>query len=371
MIIGIDARFYGTGAKGLGRYTQKLITHLEDIDHENDYVIFLRRENWDEYRPQNPRFRKVLADFRWYTLREQIFFPLVVRRERVDVMHFTHFNVPLWYVGKFIVTIHDLILTKYPTQRASTLGPLLYRIKHAAYLLTIRRAIRRASRIIAVSQYTKADIVAHFGVAPEKISVTYEAVDVPVQEEPNDQSVLDRYHVVQPYLLHVGNVYPHKNIERLLEALAQVRQSHPQLSLVLVGKEDYFINRMKKLVQSRGLAGAVIFTGYVPDGSLPSLYRHASAYVFPSLCEGFGLPGLEACAFGVPVAASNNSCLPEILGSAAVYFDPHDGAAMAVAIRQLIENRSVADRLIALGHEQVRAFSWKVMAERTRALYSQ
>ncbi|MBI5037091.1 MAG: glycosyltransferase family 4 protein [Candidatus Kerfeldbacteria bacterium] len=369
MKIGIDARFYGTGAKGLGRYTEKLVTHLEKIDDHNEYVIFLRKENWDEYTPRNPRFEKRLANFRWYTIIEQIWLPWVLWRARLDLMHFPHFNVPLLYRRPFVVTIHDLILTKYPTQRATTLGPLLYRIKHWAYHIIIRRAVRQARRIIAVSKYTKQEIVHHFGVDPQHISVTYEAVDTPMQEAASDLNVLEQYSIKQPYILYVGNVYPHKNSEGLIEAFIQLRQTHPNVQLVLVGRQDYFVKRLQKIVEASGIAHAVRFTGYVPDGELPSLYRHAAAYVFPSFCEGFGLPGLEACAFGVPVAASDNSCLPEILGDAALYFDPHNHEDIARQVSVLLDNAHVAADMRERGYKRIRQFSWDIMAERTRDLY--
>lgn len=369
MRIGIDARFYGTQAKGLGRYTQKLITHLESLTDENEYVIFLRDDNWDEYQPTDPRFTKARANYRWYTLAEQIFFPLTMRKQRLDIMHFTHFNVPLWYRGKFIVTIHDLILTKYPTQRASTLGPLLYHLKHIAYQLAISSAVKRAARIIAVSQYTKEDIVRHFPVDSTKISVIYEAVESPAQEATSDTAVLERYHIHPPYLLYVGNVYPHKNIDGLLEAFGLLRSRGRDLQLVLVGKEDYFMKQIKALVRTKPYAAVVKFTGYVPDGELPSLYRHAEAYVFPSFCEGFGLPGLEACSLGLPVVASNNSCLPEILGDAAVYFDPHQPMEITGAISRVLDDHTVRERLISAGYARVKQFDWRRMAEHTRALY--
>ncbi len=369
MRIGIDARFYGTQAKGLGRYTQKLITHLESIDNKHEYVIFLRDDNWDEYHPTNPRFTKVRANYRWYTLAEQLFFPLTIRRQHLDVMHFTHFNVPLWYRGRFIVTIHDLILTKYPTQRASTLGPLLYRLKHLAYQTAIRSAIKRSQHIIAVSEYTKRDIVEHFPVEPNKISVVYEAVEPPTQEVVSDTSVLERYHIAEPYLLYVGNVYPHKNIERLLDAFEILREQGRDIRLVLVGKADYFMKRVQAVVQSKPYAHDVIFTGYVPDGELPTLYRHASVYTFPSLCEGFGLPGLEACSLGLPVVASDNSCLPEILADAAKYFDPHQPQEMAAVITEVLDDDELRERLVQAGYQRVRDFDWQRMAEQTRALY--
>jgi len=199
MRFGIDARFYGPVGKGLGRYTQKLIENLEKIDQTNEYFIFLRHDNWDVYRPQAKNFKKVLADWRWYTLAEQIFMPFRVWRQKLDVMHFPHFNVPIFYGGKFVVTIHDLILTQYPTQRASTLGPWLYKLKHSAYNIVIKSAIKRAARVIAVSEYTKKELINYFKVDPTKIIVTYESVDIEEIGRPErGNSVLKKYKIKRP-----------------------------------------------------------------------------------------------------------------------------------------------------------------------------
>ncbi|KKQ79694.1 MAG: mannosyltransferase B-like protein, partial [Candidatus Moranbacteria bacterium GW2011_GWD2_38_7] len=148
MKIGIDARFYGSIGKGLGRYTQKLIQHLEHIDKENHYVVFLRKENFDDYQPFNKNFEKVLADYAWYTFAEQLFFPLLLNKQKLDLMHFPHFNVPLLYSGRFVLTIHDLILTHFPTIRATMLNPVFYWFKYVAYKLAISSALWRAKKII-------------------------------------------------------------------------------------------------------------------------------------------------------------------------------------------------------------------------------
>jgi glycosyltransferase involved in cell wall biosynthesis len=371
MRIGIDARFYGPYGKGLGRYTQKLITHLEKIDQHNEYFILMGQENWDDYQPANPHFKKVLADYRWYTLAEQIGMPRIITRLKLDVMHFTHFNVPLFYRGKFVVTIHDLILTKYPTERATTLGPLLYALKHKGYEVVIKRAIRRAVKIIAVSQYTKQDIINHFHTPAEKIVVTHEAVDPPQKIDAGGAAVLLRLQIRRPYILYVGNVYPHKNAEGLLRAFQSVLRQKPECSLVLVGKEDYFFKRIKQEASNLNLLDHVLFPGYVSDADLPYIYAHAALYVFPSFYEGFGLPALEACSYGIPVVSSNASCLPEILGDAAVYFDPHDTDEMAGAMLRVLDDQGIVSKLKLLGLQRVAQFSWEKMAHETLDLYQQ
>ncbi len=372
MRIGIDARFYGPIGKGLGRYTQKLIENLERLDTANDYVIFLRGDNWADYQPRNPRFRKVLADYRWYTVKEQVYLPLAIYKQRIQVMHFPHFNVPILYFGKFIVTIHDLILLQYPTKRATTLGPLMYAMKLFGYRWVIRRAVRRARALLTVSEYTKAQLIESFRLPAHKIVVTHEAVD-PEQSSiaTVSQTVLNQYRIKKPYILYVGNAYPHKNLERLICAYKLLIESGVSHYLVLVGKHDYFYERLKKEVALLNLQGRVLFPGFVTDKDLPAIYEHASVYTFPSLLEGFGLPPLEAMAHGVPVVAARSSSLPEVLGDAARYCDPQSEEDIAAAIYAVLEDANVRQIMIQRGLKRVSLFSWDKLATTTQSLYLQ
>lgn len=369
MRIGIDARFFGSVGKGLGRYTQKLVENLEQVDKENQYYIFLRKENWDEYQPQNVNFIKVMADIPWYGFWEQIQFPKILKKFELDLVHFPHFNVPIFYRGKFIVTIHDLILLRYPTQKASALSPLFYFFKKTAYGFVIRHAIKKSEKIIAVSKHTKKDIEKYFHVGGEKISVTYEGIDAssPKNHEPV-ADVFQNYGIIKPYLLYVGNAYPHKNLERLVLVFREIAKKHPHLHLVLVGREDYFYSRLKKFV-SDNFAKNVIFADFVPDKHLELVYKEALLYVFPSLYEGFGLPPLEAMAKNIPVASSNSSCLPEILGKAAFYFDPDGMAEMAETIENAISDGELRKKMITRGKEQIKKYSWEKMAKETMEIY--
>ncbi|MDP1845313.1 MAG: glycosyltransferase family 1 protein [Candidatus Moranbacteria bacterium] len=372
MRIGIDARFYGSVGKGLGRYTQKLIENLEKIStpYGNRYFIFLRKENWEEYQPQNNNFTKVLADIPWYSVREQIIFPRILKRLNLDLVHFPHFNVPYFYSGKFVVTIHDLILFHFPTRRASTLSPLFYRLKLAAYKIVIKNAVRNARAILAVSEHTRKDILKHFKTNPDKVFVTHEAVDL-LPAIPSDlprQEVLKKYGIMKPYILYVGNAYPHKNLDVLATAFREVIRKHPLLRLVLVGKEDYFYRRLKKFVGD-GKIKNIIFAGFVGDNYLPIVYQEAQAYIFPSLYEGFGLPPLEAMREGTPVISSESSCLPDILGEAAYYFDPKAAGEIAEAIEKALIDKELREKLISAGRRQIKKYNWEKMARETLKVY--
>lgn len=369
--IGIDARFYGPIGKGLGRYTQEIVDRIVKLDQANEYVVFLRRENFNSFNSENSKVKKVLADIKWYGLAEQVLLPFYIWRERLDLMHFSHFNVPVFCPVKFVVTIHDLILIKFPTQRATTLAPLIYKIKNFFYKIVITLAVKRARKVLAVSEYTKTNLVSRFKVKSEKIIVTYEGVaDFPRQRESagNPDNVLKKYNITKPYLLYVGNAYPHKNLEGLLKIYPAINWELKGLKLVLVGKEDYFYRRLKQSAINQ--VGSVIFPGYAPDGDLKILYTEARAYIFPSLYEGFGLPALEAMAFGLPVVSSNKTCLPEILGQAAVYFNPENEAEMKEKIELVVKDENLRREMINRGYLQIKKYSWSECARKTLEVYN-
>src|SRR3989344_2399944 len=377
MLIGIDARFFGPKAKGLGRYAQKLIEELERVDDRNDYLIFLRRGNFYEYQPRNPRFKKVLADWRWYSLGEQLFFPWQLYRYNIDLMHFTHFNAPLFYRRPMVVTIHDLILQRWPTCKNNFLSRAKYFFKNLGYKIVIRSALSRAKKIIAVSQFVKDDIIKSFGVADEKVEIICEGAPEAInnqQSTTNNKIILERYGIKKPYLLYVGNAYPHKNLARLIKAFKiLIKDKSDDLQLVLAGEEDYFYRYLKEFYNSIILCSMielsekrkVVFTGFVQERELSCLYANAALYVFPSLCEGFGLPPLEVMAHGTPVGSSDATCLPEILGSAAHYFDAHNIADIAAKIKEVLVDDDLRQKLIAAGFEQIKKYSWRQMAEET------
>lgn len=379
--IGIDARFYGSLGKGLGRYTEKLIENLEILDTENEYTIFLRCENFEEYQPKNPRFKKVVAQYAWYGIAEQTFFVFLLYRYALDLVHFPHFNVPVLYRRRFLVTIHDLILIHYPTRRNTTHGWFLYAVKFFVYRFVIASAIRRATHIITVSQFTARDIEKYYPFASGKITVTYEAADAYCRYLPpeKEKNLLTRLRIISPerveapdqshdilrsYFLYVGNAYPHKNLPVLFE----VAKMFPQYLLVFVGKEDYFYRRLKRQVKQVQLKN-VLFTGFLTDSELSTLYRLASLYLFPSLYEGFGLPPLEAMTHGTVVVSSNRGSLPEILGEAAVYFDPTDTHSLCKVVQNLLENKSLQESLRVRGYERSVQFRFQEMAAATHRLY--
>lgn len=384
-IIGIDARFYGPIGKGLGRYTQEVVDNVIKLlleDSDINFVIFLSAENFSDFNCDGIKVKKVLIKSRWYTFAEQIEFPYRLWQEKVSLVHFPHFNVPAFITTPFVVTIHDLILTKFPTYRATTLHPLFYWFKDKAYRIVISLAVSRAKKIITVSNFTKNDLIEQFKVKASKIIVTYEGVanldnsDASLfSMKPDNEKILAHYNISTPFLLYVGNAYPHKNLEGLINIFGKLKVNHPDLRLVLVGKEDYFYNRVQEFAshhnfwQPANHNSPVTFPGYIPDADLRVIFENARAYVFPSLYEGFGLPPLEAMAHGCPVISSNRASMPEILGDAAVYFNPEDESEAVNAISNVLLDNNRRQEMINLGYAQAKKYSWWECASATSKIY--
>ena len=362
MKIGIDARMFGptVGGGGLGRYVEQLVTELQANDHKNRYVLFLKKENIHACKITNPNFEKRLADIHWYTLEEQLKFGRIVDRESLDLIHFPHWNVPIALKTPFIVTIHDLILLEEPrSSKVTTRNIFVFLLKYFGYKLVLSHAIRASKKIIAVSHAT-ADVIQRFfpTISKDKISVQYEGV-TPLP------SLSQSFPVpVSPNLLYIGNAYPHKNLERLLEAFAIIRQTHPNTELILAGTESTFYKRL--LAKSRD---HVTFVPNPTDKKLTELLKQTTLFVFPSRIEGFGLPPLEAMHAGVPVAASDIPSLREILDDSAVFFPPNNPTEIARVITDILDHPTRRKELIAHGLEHIKRFSWKTMALNIASLY--
>lgn len=368
MRIGIDARFWGPRESGIGRYVDRLIAHLHRLDSQHEIVIFLRHEAVAHWPYQHPRWKIVPVGARWYSLREQLEMPYRFGREKLDVLHVPHFNVPVLYFGKLIVTIHDLILDEFPTERASTLAPLLFRLKLMAYKFVLGSAVHRAKQVITISEYSKQALLKQFPGIAKKITITYEAVD-PLPA-PSTWEQITAHGIEKPYFLYAGNAYPHKNLERLVGAFAEHVKANPSTHLVLVGKRDFFSKRLEGFVRERGIPH-VTFFGYASDAELHALYRHCQAYFFPSMSEGFGLPGLEAMMCDAPVFAARASSLPEIYAEAAEYFDPQSVPEITQSMDWALHDILLIQRLRLAGRTRVEQFSWSKMAEETAAVYEQ
>jgi glycosyltransferase involved in cell wall biosynthesis len=365
MNILIDARMIAW--PGIGRYTERLLEHLQSLDEAHTYTVLMLPADKARWRPSNDRFSLVYADIRPYGLAEQTRLPRLLNRLKPDLVHFLHFTAPVAYRGRYVVTIHDLILLRYQNLRGNALRRLKYRSKHVVMRRAIRSAAKRAVFIITDTHFVKDDIIATLGAPITKVKVIPLASDTLIAEA----QPITKPHLGSDYLLYVGSFFPYKNIAALIDALKLLVTTRPGLKLILAGKVDSFADRLKNHAASLGVADQVIFTGYVSDGELVWLYQHAAAYVFPSLSEGFGLPGLEAMSQGTPVISSNASCLPEVYADAAHYFNPYSTADMAAKIAEVLDDPKLQQQLRMAGNEHLKDFSWEAMAKRTLELYQQ
>lgn len=370
MKIGIDCRLWNE--TGVGRYTKNLVHELQAVDKKNSYTLFVLTRDYDQVLSAIDNRKKwtlVTADVRWHTLAEQLRFPAIIASEELDLVHFPYFSVPIFYHKKFVVTIHDLILNHYPTGKASTLPAFLYWIKQIGYRFVIQEAARKSDFIITVSNATKNEIVSYFDVDPSRVAVTYEGVDskisnfkFPISNKKADSS---------KYFLYVGNAYPHKNLERLLDAFSIFHQQYPVVKLKLIGKEDYFYKRLKKKIKNTQLEESVELLGYVSDKKLAELYSNCVAVVCPSLMEGFGLPGLEAMEHGALVLAAKIPVYKEIYQDNCLYFNPHSTKDIQRSLQEgYLLSKEKREQFVRSETQYARNFSWKKMAQETLAIYN-
>jgi len=365
MIIGIDCRLWNE--TGIGRYIRNLVVELSKQDKKNDYVLFvlLKDRTKIENKKLGDHFKCVTADIRWHSIEEQLLLPEILRRENLDLMHFPYFSVPIFYNKPFVVTIHDLIIDHYPTGEATTLYPFIYQAKRFGYRYIIQTAAKKAKKVITVSHATEKEIIDHLHIQKDKIAVTYEGVGDKLKatnhiEKMNNKNIF----------LHVGNVYPHKNILRLLVAFHIVVKNNPDTQLIFVGKDDFFFQKLRTKVKKEGLEKSIIFTGLITDEALATYYQQSIAIVVPSLMEGFGLPAVEAMAQDCLVLASNIPSLREICGNAAMYFDPLDASNIAKCMEEAVQLPITKRKeLIHDGKKKILQYSWQKMAEETLLIY--
>lgn len=367
--IGIDARMYGPAQTGIGNYIKHLINNLAEIDKQNDYVIFLLDKEYDKFKLPAANFKKAKVTSHWYSWKEQIVLPFEFAREDLDLMHFPHFNTPILYRGKSVVTIHDVTPFFFPGHKMNSW------MRRNGFKAVFGSSIRKAEKVIAVSNSTKSDIVKYFGLKPDKIAVIYEGVDENFKILPNRDKIIERfrnhYNIKKPFIFYTGVWRNHKNVVGLLNAFHILKNTlGDKYDLVLGGKEDPYYPEIKETISKLGLENNIIAPGFIPDSEMTAFYNACSLFVIPSFYEGFGLVGLEAFSCGAPVVSSNTTSLPEILGDAAKYFNPYDPSEMSRVMIEALENAQIRERMIKAGFETVKKYSWQKMAEETWQIYS-
>jgi glycosyltransferase involved in cell wall biosynthesis len=365
--IAIDARKIRD--YGIGTYLRNLLRHLSRLDSQTEYILLCRADDSAAMDEVGKNFRAIPEPAKPYSVREQLRIPLDLRRERIDLFHAPHYVLPPLTPCKSVVTIHDCIHLRFPQYLPSRLG-------YAYARSSMWMATHRANRVLTVSEASKRDILRYFHIPERRIDVIYNAIDDRLGETPQPdeiERVRDRYQLNAPFVLYAGNIKPHKNLERLIEAFYMLRQD-PDLThvkLLIIGDEISKYATLRRAVHRYKLHKHVRFFGFVPDKTLAVLYRLARVFVFPSLYEGFGFPPLEAMASGTPVITSNVSSLPEVVGDAALLIDPMDAAAIAQAMRRVLMDSELREELRQRGLRRVKEFSWERSVRRVREIYDE
>ncbi len=368
MRIVVNGRFSGSKT-GVGRVIENLFLHLERLDTENEYFIYVNREFSDFVRFKNPKFHLLsngvpagnsLLNHIW----TQTGFLSEIRRRKADVVILPQINLFVLKMAPTILFQHDLIEYYLPNQKWYK---LLFR------KIAFPPALRLADRIVCVSENTRKDVERIFKITVGKLEVIPNGVDMSLFRKLNSAEVKDiverKYGVKGDFILYTGTLtLPQKNLLRLVEAYDLVVRKGLKHKLVLVGGDGKDAHLIHRKVKELKLTERVIFTGYVPDENLPYFYNSASVFCFPSLYEGFGLPVLEAMACGCPIVTSNISSLPEVAGDAALLADPRNTEKIAGALFRLLESEELRRTCIARGFRQAEKFSWEDSAKKLLAL---
>lgn len=354
--IAIDARIINSST---GRYVERLLHYLQEVDTDNQYTVLVRHKDANFWQPKAANFTVKVADFADYSLAEQTKFKSFLDELQPDLVHFCMPQQPIFYSGNHVTTIHDLtLLNTYNSDK----DWLVFHAKQLIGRFVFWRIAHTSHHILTPSEFTKQAYVKFARIPADKITVTYEAAD-PIDATPQEYPT-----PFKQFLLYVGQQSDYKNIKRLGDAHQQLLSKYPDLGLILVGKKNASALKNEQYFTKRGYKN-IHFTGFVDDAQLAWLYSNCTSYIFPSLMEGFGLPGLEAMTYGAPVISSNATCLPEVYGDAARYFNPKSVDNIAEVIDEVLHEASLRNELTARGYEQLKQYSWRTMAEQTHQIY--
>jgi len=371
MRIAIDARM-GHTRVGMGVYVRGLISHLGAIDKENEYFVIVQKGKEADFVPEQDNFSKWGTSISYENhftrdLWEQAYLPLKLHKAKIDVYHGPNYVLPILGDTGMVLTAYDMI---------SFATPEWYkRISRFRVQRLLKMSVKRAHKIITGSENSKRDIIKILGVPKEKVRVVYIGVD-DIYKPVNDKHQLDsakvRYKIAGRFILHVGSLSPRKNIPQLIDAYNRLpAEILEEYQLVIVGKRSWKADEIFAKVKQLRLEDKVVFTGFVEDRDLPLLMNRAALLALPSLYEGFGIPPLEAMACGTPVVASNTSSIPEVVGNAALLFDPYNVEEMADAMHRALTDEQLRSDLRQKGFERVKQFSWERAARETLAVYEE
>lgn len=369
MRVAIDIR--RAGDYGVGTYIRNIIGELAHLDNGAEYLLVGTAKHFEELGPLPNNFQLLPHELPPGSRRSLLRLPFLLRQHGAELYHAPWFQPVAFSLCPFILTVHDLMNLQY-----SVAGTMANR---TAQLFLARRSLERASRVLAVSHTSKRELARAFQLPEEKIEVIYNALDERFTREPvpaDAERILERHAVNYPFVLYAGNIKPHKNLVRLIEAFAVAKAELggfaglDKLKLLVIGDELTAHPDLRRAVVRTRLREDVRFLGFVPHPVLRVFYSRARAFLFPSLYEGFGLPPLEAMAHGTPVLTSNVSSLPEVFDEAALLVNPENVFDIARGIRQILTEQVLRETLIQRGYELVKKYSWQRAAEKVREAYA-
>lgn len=350
----IDARIRRAST---GRPVDRFLQYLAKYDTTNRYTLLV--EPTDDIKFQSANITTVPCSYKQYSLNplQQITYARQLKSLKPDLVFFTMTGqAPLGYKGPNVTFTHDLTMLRYA--RAGKYPEILHKIRMVAYRKLFDEGNLRAHKIITPSQFVKEDLISRLPEVANKTTVIYESSEPIIKQKATPVTGVNK-----PFILHVGSPFPHKNIHRLVEAFIKLKDNYPNLQLVLGGKKEFYFNQLIDWLKDKPYKDDIIIPGFVSDTELKWLYQNAECYVLPSLSEGFGLPGLEAMAHNCPLASSKATCMPEIYGNAAKYFDPNDSDSIKNTVNKILSDKKLKETLVKNGQKQLKKYSWAKMTE--------
>jgi glycosyltransferase involved in cell wall biosynthesis len=358
---------------GVGTYIRNVVRTLARLDRESEYFLIGSQDRVAECGALPPNFQGVALDGGDDTLKGNLDFRSVVRRLQCNLVHVPHlFWIPRGLGCPYVLTVHDLLEHMYGSRDLSSL-------RRSLHFHMTRRVLRKAARVIAVSQFTKNEIEKLLAIPDARIEVVYNAIDERFLHghatAADRELIAKRYLVNYPFLLYAGAIRPHKNVVRIIEAFSALKselekeQLYPDLKLIIIGDDLSSHPRLRRTVVRSGVQNDVRFLGFVPIEVLRIFYDVAKIFVFPSLYEGFGLPPLEAMAHGTPVVTSNTSSLPEVAGNAALLVNPENVFEIRRGLQRVLLDPVLRAQMKQRGYEQAQRFSWTASVSRILEIY--